>query len=75
MKGQGGGMRDSQIGFTIKQMKKYEWFVHEIEIQKLKEQLDKLSAVGWEIYQIDRYDSSMKTFFSIIARRQICKTT
>ena len=74
MKGQG-DMRDSQIGFTIRQIKKYEWFVHEIEIHKLKEQLDKLSTAGWEIYQIDRYDSSMKVFFSIIARRQICKTT
>ena len=68
-------MRDSQIGFTSRQSKKYEWFVHEIDIHNLKEQLDKLSAVGWEIYQIDRHDSSMKVFFSIIARRQICKTT
>ena len=32
-------MKDSQIGFTIKQNKKYEWFVHEIDIHNLKEQL------------------------------------
>jgi hypothetical protein len=53
----------------IKQIKKYEWFVHEIEIHKLKEQLNKLSEYGWEIYQIDRCDTSIKVFFSIIARR------
>lgn len=67
-------MKDSQIGFTIKQTKKYEWFVKDVESMKLQEELNAFSKQGWEIFKLDRYDTEMHIYYLIIARRQICKT-
>ena len=36
-------MRDSQIGFTINQIKKFEWFVKDVESMKLQEELNAFS--------------------------------
>lgn len=49
----------------------YEWFVKEVESKTFQQELNAFSKDGWEIYQIDRYDTESNTYYCIIARRRI----
>jgi len=49
-----------------------EWFVNEVEMSALQSELNAFSEQGWEIYQLDRWNSdiNIKTFYSIIAFKE-----